>query len=139
MKKYQLEVNETQLRIIEQALEVLSRIGTKQYHIALEQIETKDTFGLGYETLQILERIIRKAEELNMPNNASYGIHSPEISDKFRVAWDMIQVFRYVRSWANAEHKPKDRDKYTGIYSTINFNSPMKSSEQSLPKCEEIK
>jgi hypothetical protein len=140
-KKYKLEVNEEQLSIIERAVETYARIGTKQYAIALGNIiEPSDGCKfLGHKALYEIEQFIRKQEWCHLPPNASHGIYQDCISDDFRVAWDLYQVVRYARSWANAEHKPEERNEHFSEYMTVNYDAPMHSSKQPLPTCKEIK
>jgi len=111
MREYTIKVNEEQLWVLEEALEVLARMGTKQYAMVLDHVEVlgDDRFGmLSYNDRNMLQQKIREAEGCDMPYNASFGIYSEEISDKFRVAWDIYQVLRFTRSWANAKHEPAE-------------------------------
>jgi hypothetical protein len=143
MKKYKIIVNEEQMHIIEEALDVLSRLGTKQYSMVLEHIEPLSDrkefkYGISWDHKNALQQAIRAAEGCDLPSNAAYGIYQEEISDSFRVAWDLLQVLRYTRSWANAEHKPEERREHFTKYMTVNYDTPIKSSQQPLADCEEI-
>jgi hypothetical protein len=139
MKKYKIELNENQLRVIEQALETFSRMGSKQYDIACDAIQTHDEFGcLSYDQKQKIRKFIREIEGSDLAENESYGIGQKIIDDKYRVAYDMIQVFRYVRSWANAEDEPEDRGNNFSKYMGRNYDKPLKYSEEPLAECEEI-
>lgn len=141
MKKYSIEVEESQLRVIEQALEVFSRIGTKQYDIVCDAIQTNDEFGsLSYDKRQKINSFIREIEGSNLQEDESYGIGQEVVDDKFRVAYDMIQVFRYVRSWANAEDASEDRLKSKNFtkYMGRNYDEPLQYSKEGLVKCEEV-
>jgi len=56
------------------------------------------------------------------PAGASYGIHSPEVDDRARQAYDIQQVIRHRLAW--------DRNPEGGI--TVNFDSPMRTSTEQL-------
>lgn len=136
MKKYQLELNENQLRVIEEALEVFSRLGTKQYGMVADHIIKEDGDVLSWDEREKINRYIREIEGFRMPPNASYGIHSKEISDRYRVAFDLLQVARHRRSWANAEHPESERSEHFGKYMGVNYDKPMKTGAELLAVCE---
>jgi hypothetical protein len=130
--------NDTILKM-ERAMEMYSRLGIKQYGIVFEYAHfefSNSKHILTFFENREIEQSIRNRESLNMSPNASYGIYCREVNDKFRCAWDMYQVIRYARSWADAEHKPEERYKHFITYMTHNYDPPMKSSNQPLAKCE---
>jgi hypothetical protein len=130
-KKFKLELNEEQLLTLERALETYSRLGTKQYQIALSE-----TTDCDYGTLKDIEEYIRLKEHCDLQSNASYGILEDKVDDRFRVSWDLYQVVRYCRAWSRAEHKPEERDKYFTKYMGVCYDTPLKRSEQPLAECE---
>lgn len=135
MKRYKLEISEDQMLVLEEALEVFSRLGTKQYDILASHIE-HGKYGLNWEKRLELDKKIKEIE--GMADKPCYGINSPEISDKFRVSYDMIQVLRYVRSWSNAEHSPEERTSNFIKYMSLNYDEPLKTGKEPLAKCELI-
>ena len=68
--------------------------------------------------------------ELHGPGH-SYGINNKNISDEARQLWDFNQVIRHHLSWRDQPNTPSTRDWKTQM--TVNYDDPMKSSEQPLP------
>jgi hypothetical protein len=120
---YHLHMNEKQAQIIIHALDLYSRIGMGQ----LEEVVTilrqningsnKDTLG----KLEEVGRLIREASSYWMGGAGSYyGINSEQISDSFRIAWDLQQVVRYRLAW--------DRNPEGGIQ--VIFDDPIQTSKE---------
>ena len=137
MKKYKIELNEQQLQIILHALEGYTRAGTEQYDIMFEAL-TK--YKYDYNTNKAINKVVRELTDSELRENESHGIHNKKIDDDYRKAYDMIQVLRYVKSWANVEASPEDRHENFIKYMGINFDEPYKISTEDceLIKCEEI-
>lgn len=81
------------------ALDLYSRLGIGQYEEAINFLRfefdprLKDKDEEYEEAMQRLNEI--KMLLFNMHPNASYGIHSREVPDQFRVAWDLMKVVRH--------------------------------------------
>lgn len=114
MKKYQITLTERQLDIVGQALDLYMRIGIGQFHEMLQVFH-----GLSKRATPDSEHymnIIKQLETGHGPN-ASFGIHSPEVKNKFRQAFDICQAVRYRLA----------HDRSPGGYS-VHHNEPLKSS-----------
>lgn len=129
-KKYALYVNEEQARVIVNALDFYSRI-----HIG--QVEEVDSFVrlfVRYRKDKDLDGMkdaieaFKKAAFPELTSTSSYGIHSEEVDDTARVAWDIKQVLRNVVAW---NVHPEG-----GM--TVDFDSPMKSSKQPMPEAKVV-
>lgn len=121
-----------QARVLVSALDFFTRIGIGQIEEISHGIYV---FGWNYpnewmeqfnEVREILDEI--KFNLIGMPPNASYGIHSPEIPDEIRMAYDIQQVIRHRLAW--------DQEPNGGI--TIDFDKPMQCSTVALPTIKEI-
>lgn len=135
-KRYSLEANEAQMNILIQALDLFSRIGMGQIESVADHPE-------------ITERVMQSTTHVDMTapdamalfdnarmqifgygRGASAGIHSDEISDVNRVAWDMMKVILHRLSWDRAGN-PEARDFSTMI--GVNFDDPRQSSHHHVP------
>jgi hypothetical protein len=130
--KYTIHLTERQARVIVDALDLFSRIGMGQlkevaYVLRQNPLPSYDP-DLEIRT-NLLFKIRDKLDILArywMKGPGYYGITSKSISDKFRIAWDIQQVVRHRLAW--------DRNPKGDI--TIDFDNPMKTSEEDLPKIE---
>jgi hypothetical protein len=145
MKKYTIEVNEKQLRVLEQACELLTRIGLEQYkHIfdVIYSLEGVDNYDFNHDVIDEINKkmrtLVKNEPNLILYEHASRGIANKKTPQNSKIACDLYQSMRYVRSWANAEHKPEERNKYFMKYMTVNYDEPMKWSDEVLPKIKEI-
>ena len=75
MKKYQIELNENQILILERALDIMVRLGLKQYDIVAENIETDSKMGLSWDQRQAIKKVVREIEGFDIPLNASHSIN----------------------------------------------------------------
>jgi hypothetical protein len=139
-KRYQLILTEQQCNVIKLALECYSRMGMGQYFTSIEMSSPFYKFKRINNNLEattelwdtqkvnFLCRMI-KNEILGLDANEYFGIHSTQINDTYRQAWDIEQVIRHKISWDNNP---------TGG-STVNYHEPMKSSNQEeLPLIERV-
>lgn len=148
MKKYKIELNEEQVHIIELACELVTRIGLQQYKQitdVINNLEFKNAgnqFTVSHEfgdmLLQQLKSIINKSDSPLVATNCYRGISNEDTPEQSKIACDIYQVLRYVRSWANAEHKPEERNEHFTKYMTVNYDKPMQFGKEPLIKCEEL-
>ena len=116
-----LHLTEEQLRLVQQALDLYTRIGIGQferikYHPTFEKHlwnKLKDENGETDFTQfhKIREEVdIKLAEARNMliqenlPPNGGWGIGMPKVDESCRVAYDIVQVIRHEFWKANPEH-----------------------------------
>jgi len=85
---YQLTVSKTQLRVIQQALELFERPFLGQTDYFLDH-PIFDGDRRGTETLRVALR------DALPPAKRNHGIHSPAVHDHARVAYDLQQVIRH--------------------------------------------
>ncbi|WCK57101.1 hypothetical protein PP175_28340 (plasmid) [Aneurinibacillus sp. Ricciae_BoGa-3] len=118
--RVQMEMSERQAKIMIEALDLLSRIGTGQVD-AIEQMLFKMGIMPDMQKRNEAEDALKQLKSAYFPalqGNASYGIFNEQTPDESKVSWDMIQVARNKIAW----HKnPK------GGF-TVDFNTPMPST-----------
>jgi len=117
MKKYMLELTETQALLVRDALDLYARIGLGQFEAVC------DVFGRSDEMLAGIH-IAKKA--CGFPASGSHGLHNAKVHDRFRQAWDICQVVRNKVAW---ERKPEG-----GL--EVQFYKPHQTSDsEGLPIC----
>jgi len=136
--KYKMELNGRQAKIIEMALELYARMLIGQMNFPIQDLfmsrlieKDIDPQKLGSELEKVRQRIFPE-----FPPNASYGICGPDTDDRAQIAWDIQQVLRNRLSWDRVCNPKGDRWKM-GL-TTVNFDDPMKTSEEPLCSMEEI-
>lgn len=113
--QWTLTADERQFRIIVKALNLFSRL-------LMGQIEELDNFFRwescgnnlrvdpnNYEAITQLVEALKPLIFPELPIKGSYGIHSPEISDESKIAFDLIQVIRHRLAWDAAGNPSKRR------------------------------
>ena len=92
-----LEITDQQAKIITDALDCYSRMKTGQIDYALDPLRDRI-----FDKNISMSDVRNKADELKKlifpefdSSGMSYGIHSHDISDNARIAFDLIQVIRY--------------------------------------------
>lgn len=121
--KVTLEMNETQAKVLMNALELYSRL-------KMGQLDTLKWMVVPIipETSSIVEfnNTINELKKIMFPDlepNQYYGIFMEEAGDG-QIAFDIYQVVRHDISWFK---EPKG-----GVY--VDFNTPMRASKEPLPK-----
>lgn len=125
-QRYQLTVTDTQAQTLADACELLARLHMGQLAVVGDLLlwQRKDTENVNHlkEELRALEPLATGLEP-----NASWGIMSPEIHDRARVAWEIYQVVRNRLAW----------DRHPEGGSGVAFDAPMKASkEEEMPRME---
>jgi hypothetical protein len=108
-----LEVNNKQLRLIQQALDLYSRIGIGQFgvikdHPTFERHlsnefkgeDGKTDYGRYHDVRDSIDSILIQPRNMLMqepshPRNGSWGIHNKKVDETCREAYDIIQVIRH--------------------------------------------
>ena len=128
-RPYHLYLTERQAQILTEALDLFSRIGMGQFGeigYILSVYQNKNTSEDSYTKINKIDeirRLAREAANIWMGSSGSYhGITSDNISDVFRVAWDLQQVIRHRLAW--------DRSPSGGLQ--VNFDTPLRSSQEPL-------
>ena len=114
MKKYNLSITAKQAKVIEDALDLYSRIGEGQYDEILSRdfamVDPK-TGDRKQDDSDMINRCRRQLEHvsqirLGLSPNSFFAIHAHEISDNFRISFDLKQVIRH-QLWKDRGCKPK--------------------------------
>jgi hypothetical protein len=93
MISYMLQITEKHAEIIADALDFYVRIGLGQFEEIVRVYDRK--YALSPEVKQRMVEQIQAAKVLaGHTLHGSYGLLSPEVSDRFRVAYDILQVVR---------------------------------------------
>lgn len=134
MTRWQIEVDDKQLEIINNALDMYTRMLLGQVHIALEAIP-----DLTYKDREVIHHFARQYILSEMYPNQSPGIASKEANKNAQIAWDIYQVLRQSYYWEKAGKDPK---KDTRDWSTMNqvfYDDPLKTSDHPLCTISKIK
>jgi hypothetical protein len=131
MDHYTLIINEEHARVMITALDCYSRMMIGQIDNALEPIKfqwdfknrPKDKEVSNYNNFRDLCNQIKSLFTPFDSPGASYGIHSKEVDDSARVAYDIKKVIEHRLSF---DRKPEGDI-------TVNFDKPSQTSEQPLP------
>jgi hypothetical protein len=136
MSTFQVELTTEQLNIIENSLELYSRVLAGQFEevgnvIKWETSKIYDINGdeVAWEKLHEFIDVIRNAKPiLGMPPNANHGIHSNNINDKARKAYDICKVLAYHRHWDEKGETPNDNDRDWSTTMSHWYDDPKKHS-----------
>lgn len=107
-----LTVSEEQLRLIQRALDLYSRIGIGQFgeikdhptfqkHLRKEcEVDGKTDYERYHSTRDMANNFLFQARNIlyndsSIGKNGSWGIHHPNVDDSCRDAYDLIQVIRH--------------------------------------------
>lgn len=131
-KQYVLEVNETQLRIIRDALESYLRTRMGQFTDLAEDIAGVGFNWLNHTDEQFMDYLNRKDNSQKL-FEAAFHVAQPNLekkTERMLIAEDIWQVIRH-ELWKNM---PKE---YQGgyYYLCVDASEPMQFSGQPLPKC----
>ena len=122
--KYLIELTEGQVRVVNNALDLYSRIWMGQIE---EPFSILRLFTGRYPKTRDDERSVREALETlkrvffpELSQNAYHGIFSPETDEQAKIAWEIYQALRNKLAWTN----------YPEGGFTVDFNEPVKVSEK---------
>lgn len=125
---YNITLSKEQLRVVDRALEIMVRLGLGQIHTAVDLcylFQTKDP-----KKVKSLCDELQK-ELTGFEGGASWGIHSKEISDDYRIACDIEQVIRH-QIHNDLPEDVKQRLKYT----VSAYPAHKTSTTETLPQIE---
>ena len=94
--KYNISLNHQQLRVIERALDLYSRVGIGQFEIVAEAIFCLLTDRMkDKNNWEITQKFLDSMKVcLGFPVNGSLGITCEEVSDDAKIAYDMEKVIQ---------------------------------------------
>lgn len=123
MRRYTLEITEHQAQTLVDALDLYSRIGLGQFlEVADVYVHAHDVSQEEREELEI--RLTQAKAAVGHPRNGSFGIHSREVPDAFRVAWDLQKVIRH--------RLAVDRDPTGTPWRGVSYDEPTQSALEPL-------
>lgn len=124
--KVQVELSLKQANIIQEALDLYSRLGIGQFN----SIKSVPIAGEGNPDYYELEDIFNQLHNLYCPElqGGYYGIFNEKTPQQSKIAWDIQQVLRHDISWYL--HPEGDI--------TVNFDKPLQSAKENLCKCKII-
>lgn len=133
--KYNLELDEEHLRVIQKALDMFFRGGMQQYDSMIEHALAGTEMELDRDLTQSIETCVKNCIRERFPEEATgrnqyYGITSDKIHDMYRVACFIHDNIRYRLAWDNA--KDKDSSVSEGISRPsmqVSFDNPINWSE----------
>jgi len=142
-RAYALRMNARQAGVVQEALEIIARLGIGQFRYALDYLPfPKDRDYAGWhEDLDTIGRMLAKYTTGHVDGwTCNLGIYNKETPELSRIAWDLQQVVRHRLSWdraVDAGHvenlsSPRNWKEMMGV----NFDSPMKSSPEPLATIE---
>lgn len=142
MTAYTLEVTEVQARVLVQATEVLARLGIGQFRDALDCLPTRERVHDGWHTdMDVIGKILAHHMIGGVDGyTRSLSVHSVDVSETSRIAWDLYQVLRHRLAWDRAVAEgviesadaPRKWHKMFGVH----YDEPSKVSEQPLATME---
>lgn len=133
--EYQISVAEDHIDVITRALDLFSRIGTAQFEEVLKHpqwddkrfIFPKNNYIHDYNTCKELLRIIKRFLT-GLPTNASYGISTPEVDERSKIAFDLLQVIRHRLAW----------DKHPKGGTQVDFDKPLQLAGHKLAEIKKL-
>lgn len=144
MKKYKVELTESQLSTLSVAAEILARLGIGQFRDAIDHLPLRSDINYSdyHADVDAIGKILSKHLKNKVDGyRSSLGIHNEEVSNTSRIAWDLYQVFRHELAWDRAvdegwvESKdgPRDWDKMMAV----SYDAPHVTSAEPLAVIEQ--
>lgn len=137
--KYQITATQSQLELIQKALDMYSRIGMGQVGTAVTDHPDviKRILNRPYpnhvnlfDVSSVVDATMKRWVFEELSQNGYLGIHSYKIDNSNRDAYDMIQVIRGKIAWNN--HKEGDSTIY------VQYDTPMKTGNEDFIQIEKV-
>ena len=144
-KRYTLEVNETQLKAIMAATELLSRVTGGQWQEMIEWLPLKNPrdWESFHTDLDLMTYLLSHHMKDNIDGRSSaFGVGNPKCHEFHDVAYDIKKTIEHKLSWERAveegivESEESPRKYPEMLY--VNYDKPMNFSGQPLPKITRI-
>jgi hypothetical protein len=144
-KRYTLEVNETQLKTIMAATELLSRVTGGQWQEMIDWLPLKapTEWSALHDDVDVMTHLLSQHMKDNIDGRSSaFGVGNPQCHEYHDVAYDIKKTIEHKISWERAveegivesEESPR---KYPEML-TVNFDNPMNFSGHPLPKINRV-
>ena len=144
-KRYTLEVNETQLKVIMAATELLGRVTGGQWQEMIDwlPLKTPTDWCAVHDDVDTMTTILSNHMKDNIDGrSAAFGVGSPKCHEYHDVAYDIKKTIEHKLSWERAveegvvESEDSPRKYPEMLY--VNYDKPMNFSGQPLPKITRI-
>lgn len=143
MKKYKIELTESQLSTLSLASEILARLGIGQWRDAFEWLPKRSDMDWPdyHNDIDAIGKIISKYTPGRVDGyRSSLGMNNADVSSTSKIAWDLYQSFRHELAWDRAveygyiesRESPRNWDEMLGVH----YDEPFKTSEEPLAKIE---
>ena len=132
MKNYQIKLNQKQLELIQESLDLYSRLKCGQIEELSNKFSSPFYDRINNENTDIINDCVNELKKNLFPDLSAgsfYGIFSNKAPESAKISYDMIQVIRHGIAWSV---NPKG-----GM--TVNFDSPLKCSKENLITIKEVK
>lgn len=120
---YLLRVSRRQARLIQSALDLVSRLHMGQLREVADFLPAIRSDGderiRQHHAAESLLEAVKEVVFPELPRNGYHGIHSPKIPEDARVAWDLCRAIRHRLAW---EERPE------GDAWQVDFDQPRRSS-----------
>lgn len=144
-KRYTLEVNETQLKTIMAATELLSRVTGGQWQEMVDWLPLKTSIDWSalHDDVDTMTELLSYHMKDNIDGRSSaFGVGNPKCHEYHDIAYDIKKTIEHKVSWERAveeglvesEDSPRDWSKMM----TVNYDKPMNFSGQPLPKITRV-
>lgn len=130
MTDYQITVSKEQASLIQDALEIYSRLSSGQVGIALD---IAYNFKLSWDQKRQAENLVKPIVFPELSRNAYYGVGCKE-SPMIAKCFDMVQVIRHRLAWDSLADKGRTEPEFR----SVSYDEPMQYSELPLPKIEKL-
>ena len=122
MRKYTIEVTESQVAVIGLACEILARLGCCQIEMAMDELPKVEPVDWS-EWHDIMDRF---RTEIRNHCAANLGIRKG--GERHKSAWDIYQVLRNRLAWDHLNDQGKDKPDFWGV----SYSEPFKASNEPL-------
>lgn len=144
--KYTLEVTKAQAQAISTACEILARAGIGQWRDAIDALPLKITnYDNWHDDLAFIGKLLARHMKGNIDGISSgFSIHSDEVKEEARTAWDIYQVVRHRISWDDAiadglvDSDDQQARKWPEMMQVF-YDEPLRLSEEPLVKITKMK
>lgn len=102
--EYTITVTNEQARVLAQATEVLARLGIGQFRDALDRLPKRKAVPEGWhDDMSLISKLLSRHMIGGVDGyHSSLGIHSKDVPETSRIAWDLYQVLRNRLAWDRA-------------------------------------
>ena len=152
-RKYQIELDAEQLKILQQACELVSRLGTGQWRTMLDYLPIKKyltdaefDWESYHKDVDTIGKILAKYTTDHVDGwTSSLGIYNKNLKEHVNIAWDLYQVFRQRLAWDRAHdngeiesNEINQNKRNWKVQLGVDFDEPMQSSKIPFAKVKNV-